>query len=56
MSRFKNEVARRLCRPCGGLNPLFAISLMLDMGWWQAPRDLTIHLPPDLRFSSAHKR
>lgn len=28
------------------------VSVALAVGWWSAPRDLTIHVPPDLRSGS----
>lgn len=56
MSQFKNEVLQlqahiktlRL-----GSAALVVISLMLGVGWWQAPRNLTLHIPPDLRAGSS---
>lgn len=58
MSRFRNEVAHleahvktlRLAT-----SALFLLSLLLALGWWHAPRDLTIHVPPDLRSGSVRK-
>lgn len=58
MSRFKNEVVHlqahiktlRL-----GTVALFTLTLVLGFGWWSAPRDLTIHVPPDLRSGSVRK-
>ena len=58
MSRFKNEIAHlqahiktlRL-----GAGALFVVALVLGFGWWSAPRDLTIHVPPDLRSGSVRK-
>jgi integrating conjugative element protein (TIGR03746 family) len=58
MSRFKNEVTHlqahiktlRL-----GAGALLAVALVLGFGWWSAPRDLTIHVPPDLRSGSVRK-
>ena len=55
MSRFRNEVAHlqahiktlRL-----GAGALLLIALVMGGGWWSAPRDLTIHVPPDLRSGS----
>lgn len=55
MSRFKNEVlhlhahVRTLRLGCAAL---LLIVLMLAIGWWSAPRNLTIHVPPDLRSGS----
>lgn len=56
MSQFKNEVVNlqahvRTLRI--GTAALVLIALMLGFGWWQAPRDLTIHIPPDLRAGSS---
>jgi integrating conjugative element protein (TIGR03746 family) len=58
MSRFKNEVAHlqahiRTLRL--GVGALFVLTLVLGFGWWQAPRDLTVHVPPDLRSGSVRK-
>jgi integrating conjugative element protein (TIGR03746 family) len=58
MSRFKNEVMHlqnhvRTLR-WGGLG-LLAVACLLALGWWNAPRDLTIHVPPDLRSGSVRK-
>jgi integrating conjugative element protein (TIGR03746 family) len=58
MSRFKNEVlhlqshVRTLRLYTGGL---FLIAVGLGAGWWSAPQDLTIHVPPDLRSGSTRK-
>lgn len=58
MSRFRNEVARldahvtTLRRVVAGL---FVVALALAIGWWNAPRQLTIHIPPDLRSGSTRK-
>ncbi|PHN53576.1 hypothetical protein AO268_11400 [Pseudomonas sp. ICMP 8385] len=58
MSRFKNEVTHlqahvRTLR-LGGL-ALLGLAALLAVGWWNAPRDLTIHIPPDLRSGSVRK-
>lgn len=58
MSRFKNEVTHleahvRTLRI--GATALFLVTLLLGMGWWNAPRNLTIHVPPDLRSGSVRK-
>jgi len=58
MSRFKNEVAHlqahvKTLRLCAGA--LFVTALLLGVGWLSAPRDLTIHVPPDLRSGSVRK-
>ncbi len=58
MSRFKNEITHlkshiRTLRL--GTGALFAVSLMLGGGWWSAPHELTIHVPPDLRSGSTRK-
>ena len=55
MSRIKNEVQRleahiktlRL-----GACALLVLALVMGLGWWNAPRLLTIHVPPDLRSGS----
>jgi integrating conjugative element protein (TIGR03746 family) len=58
MSRFKNEVThlqahvRTLRLACGAL---FVLGLALAFGWWRAPRDLVVHVPPDLRSGSVRK-
>jgi len=58
MSRFKNEVARleshvnTLRIGCG---MLLGVSLLMAFGWWDAPKNLTIHNPPDLRSGSTRK-
>ena len=59
MSRFKNEVAHlkaHMKTLRAGAAALFAVALVLGFGWWSAPRDLTIHVPPDLRSGSVRKR
>ncbi|MFJ4346342.1 PFL_4703 family integrating conjugative element protein [Pseudomonas sp. NPDC089401] len=58
MSRFKNEVLHlqahvRTLRI--GAGALFVLALGLGAGWWSAPRDLTLHIPPDLRSGSVRK-
>lgn len=58
MSRFKNEITHlqahiRTLRL--GLAGLLVLALLLGVGWWQSPRDLTIHVPPDLRSGSVRK-
>lgn len=58
MSRFKNEVTHlqahvRTLRLASGA--LFLLGLALAFGWWRAPRDLVIHVPPDLRSGSVRK-
>ena len=30
-------------------------AVLLALGWWNAPRDLTIHVPPDLRTGSVRR-
>jgi len=58
MSRFKNEVTHLQAHiktlRLGGI-ALFAVALLMGGGWWNAPRDLTIHVPPDLRSGSTRK-
>ncbi len=39
----------------GGIAILTLGCLGLGYGWWSAPRDLTIHVPPDLRSGSTRK-
>jgi integrating conjugative element protein (TIGR03746 family) len=58
MSRFKNEVARledhvKTLRV--SVAALLVIVLGVGVGWWSAPRNLTIHVPPDLRSGSVRK-
>ncbi|ONH50899.1 integrating conjugative element protein, PFL_4703 family [Pseudomonas cedrina] len=58
MSRFKNEVSHlqthvRTLR--AGCAALLLIAILLAVGWWNAPRDLTLHIPPDLRSGSVRK-
>ncbi|UOB57007.1 TIGR03746 family integrating conjugative element protein [Burkholderia pyrrocinia] len=58
MSRFKNEVAHLSAHVKTlriGACALFVLLLVLSAGWWRAPRDLTIHVPPDLRSGSTRK-
>lgn len=55
MSRFRHEIVHlqahiRTLRLAAGALALLA--LLLGLGWWSAPRDLTIHIPPDLRSGS----
>lgn len=58
MSRFQNEVVHlqahvRTLRFAAAA--LLLITLLLAIGWWNAPRELTIHVPPDLRTGSVRK-
>lgn len=58
MSRFRNEVAYlqahvRTLRFAG--IALFVLALMLGVGWWHSPKNLTIHVPPDLRSGSTRR-
>ena len=58
MSRFRNEVAHLQAHVKTlrlGAGALFVVALLLGFGWWSAPRDLTIHVPPDLRSGSTRK-
>jgi len=58
MSRFKNEVAHLQAHVKTlrvGALVLTGLALVLGMGWWRAPRNLTIHVPPDLRTGSVRK-
>ena len=50
MSRFKNEITHlqahiKTLRLAAGA--LVVVALVMGGGWWSAPRDLTIHVPPD---------
>jgi integrating conjugative element protein (TIGR03746 family) len=58
MSRFKNEITH-LESHVKTLRSMLAATLvgalLLGAGWWSAPRDLTIHVPPDLRSGSTRK-
>ncbi|MFC4160710.1 PFL_4703 family integrating conjugative element protein [Chitinimonas lacunae] len=58
MSRFRNEVDHlqahvRTLRLA--LGALFAVALLLGFGWWSAPSQLTVHVPPDLRSGSTRR-
>ncbi|QRI93015.1 TIGR03746 family integrating conjugative element protein [Delftia lacustris] len=58
MSRYRNEVTHlqahvRTLRLAAGA--LLLLVLVMGGGWWSAPRDLTIHVPPDLRSGSTRK-
>jgi len=58
MSRFKNEVEHlraHIKTLRFGAVALLLIALMMGAGWWSAPRNLTIHVPPDLRSGSTRK-
>ncbi|MBV59822.1 MAG: TIGR03746 family integrating conjugative element protein [Nevskiales bacterium] len=58
MSRFRNEVAHLQAHVKTlrlGAGALFAVALLLGFGWWSAPKNLTIHVPPDLRSGSVRK-
>lgn len=58
MSRFKNEVLRleaHIKTLRAGAGVLFALALVMGVGWWSAPQSLTIHVPPDLRSGSTRK-
>lgn len=58
MSRFRNEVlhlqdhVKTLRLAVAGATGL---AILLGAGWWHAPRNLTIHVPPDLRSGSTRK-
>jgi integrating conjugative element protein (TIGR03746 family) len=58
VSRFKNEVVHleshvKTLRVCVLL--MLLITVGAGIGWWHAPRNLTIHVPPDLRSGSSRK-
>ena len=58
MSRFKNEVTRlqsHITSLRGGCGLLVGMALLMGLGWWDAPRNMTIHVPPDLRSGSTRK-
>ena len=58
MSRFKNEVVHLKAHVQTlrvAMLALLLITLLLALGWWHAPRNLTIHVPPDLRSGSTRK-
>lgn len=58
MSRFRNEVAHLQAHVKTlrlATSALFLLALLLALGWWHAPRHLTIHVPPDLRSGSVRK-
>jgi len=58
MSRFKNEVEHlraHIKTLRFGAIVLLLIALVMGAGWWSAPRNLTIHVPPDLRSGSTRK-
>jgi integrating conjugative element protein (TIGR03746 family) len=55
MSRFKHEIVQLQAHIKTlriGAGALLLIALVMGGGWWSAPRDLTIHVPPDLRSGS----
>lgn len=58
MSRFRNEIAHlqahvKTLRLAAGA--LFVVVVLLSLGWWSAPKNLTIHVPPDLRSGSTRR-
>lgn len=58
MSRFRHEIVHlqahiRTLRLAAAALALLA--LLLGLGWWSAPRDLTIQIPPDLRSGSTRR-
>ncbi|QVX40745.1 TIGR03746 family integrating conjugative element protein (plasmid) [Ralstonia solanacearum] len=58
MSRFRNEIAHlqahvKTLRLAAGA--LFVVAVLLSFGWWSAPKNLTIHVPPDLRSGSTRR-
>ncbi|MCD5976774.1 PFL_4703 family integrating conjugative element protein [Pseudomonas quasicaspiana] len=58
MSRFKNEVSRLEAHVMTlriGVGLFFVVAILMGLGWWSAPRDMTVHVPPDLRSGSTRK-
>lgn len=58
MSQFSNKVAQLEAHVATlrvGAAALCVLALVFAFGWWHAPRDLTIHIPPDLRTGSVRK-
>lgn len=58
MSLFKNEVVRlesHIKTLRAGCGLMVGIAVLMGFGWWDAPRNLTIHNPPDLRSGSTRK-
>lgn len=58
MSRFRNEITHlqahvKTLRLAAGA--LFVVATLLAVGWWSAPKNLTIHIPPDLRSGSTRR-
>lgn len=58
MSRFRNEV-KHLEAHVMTLRyfsvAFIGLAVMLGVGWWSAPKNLTVHVPPDLRSGSTRK-
>lgn len=55
MSRFKNEVKHLQAHVKTlriGIMLIVLLALFMGFGWQQAPKNLTIHVPPDLRSGS----
>jgi integrating conjugative element protein (TIGR03746 family) len=58
MSRVRNEVAQLTSHINTlriALAGVFLLALVMGAGWWHSPRDLTVHVPPDLRSGSTRK-
>ena len=58
MSRFRNEVTHLQAHVKTlrlALASVVILSVLLALGWWHAPSDLVIHVPPDLRSGSVRR-
>lgn len=58
MSRFRNALANQAAHIATlrvSALTLLGLNLMLAFGWYSAPKELIVHLPPDLRSGSTRK-